>query len=114
MAADSLMVPAPVLREWLERMLAAAGVPQATACLTADSLVAANLRGVDSHGAQLAVFYIARILSGDMDPRAEGHVVSENGCTLIYDGGKTAWGSGFRRSAAVMPCGSPGSTAWPR
>lgn len=86
MAADSLMVPAPVLREWLERMLAAAGVPQATACLTADSLVAANLRGVDSHGAQLAVFYIARILSGDMDPRAEGHVVSENGCTLIYDG----------------------------
>lgn len=86
MSSDTLLVPAYVLREWLERMLSGAGVPQATARLTADSLVAANLRGVDSHGAQLAVFYIARILAGDMDPCAEGRVVSESGCTMVYDG----------------------------
>jgi LDH2 family malate/lactate/ureidoglycolate dehydrogenase len=61
-------------------------VPPATARLVADSLVAANLRGVDSHGAQLTVFYVERLLAGDMDPLAEGRVVSENGCTMVYDG----------------------------
>ncbi len=86
MSSGSLIIPAPVLRDWLERILAAAGMPGTTARLTADSLVAANLRGVDSHGAQLAIWYVSRILGGDMDPRAEGHVVSENGCALVYDG----------------------------
>lgn len=85
-SAPEITITAPVLTGCVERIYAAAGVPPATARLTAESLVAANLRGVDSHGAQLTVWYIERILAGDMDPRAEGRVVSEDGCVMVYDG----------------------------
>jgi LDH2 family malate/lactate/ureidoglycolate dehydrogenase len=81
-----VVVSADVLKEYVARIHAAAGVPPATAYLIADSLVAANLRGVDSHGSQLTVFYIERILAGDMDPHAEGCIVSEQGATMLYDG----------------------------
>ena len=82
------IVSAGVLRDYVARIHAAAGVPPATAELVADSLVAANLRGVDSHGSQLTVFYVERLLSGDMDPHAEGRIVSESGSTMLYDGEK--------------------------
>ncbi len=81
-----IIVSAGVLRDYLARIYQAAGAPPATARVVADSLTAANLRGVDSHGAQLMVFYVERILTGDIDPRAEGRVVSESGCTMVYDG----------------------------
>ena len=80
------IVSAGVLKDYVARIHAAAGVPPATADLVADSLVAANLRGVDSHGSQLTVFYVERLLSGDMDPHAEGRIVSESGSTMLYDG----------------------------
>lgn len=85
-SAPEITITAPVLTECVERIYVAAGVPPATARLTAESLVAANLRGVDSHGVQLTIWYIERILAGDLDPQAEGRVVSENGCVMVYDG----------------------------
>lgn len=85
-SGPEITIPAAALTECIERIYVAAGVPSHTAWLTADSLVAANLRGVDSHGVQLTIWYIERILAGDMDPRAEGRVVSENGCVMVYDG----------------------------
>jgi len=48
--------------------------------------VAANLRGVDSHGVQLLPWYIESIEAGDMNPAAEGQVISETGACLLYDG----------------------------
>jgi len=86
MLGSDITISAPVLSEYIERIHQAAGVPSSTARLVADSLVAANLRGVDSHGVQLTVWYIERIRTGDMDPCAEGRVVSENGCVVVYDG----------------------------
>jgi LDH2 family malate/lactate/ureidoglycolate dehydrogenase len=52
----------------------------------AASLIAANLRGVDSHGIQLLTFYVDQLLAGEMDPHAEGRVVSESGSCLLFDG----------------------------
>jgi LDH2 family malate/lactate/ureidoglycolate dehydrogenase len=52
----------------------------------AESLVASNLRGVDSHGIQLLPFYAARLLDGEMDPLADGRVLSESGACLLFDG----------------------------
>jgi len=46
-------VSASRLREWSEKVLIAAGVAPEHAALVAESLVAANLRGVDSHGVHL-------------------------------------------------------------
>jgi LDH2 family malate/lactate/ureidoglycolate dehydrogenase len=71
---------------FVERILVATQVPPDIAELVAHSLVAANLRGVDSHGAQLLPFSIEQLTSGDMDPAARGRVVSEIGSCLVYDG----------------------------
>ena len=69
-----------------EAILTALEVGPETARLVAESLVAANLRGVDSHGLQLLPFYIEQIEAGDLDPHAEGHVISESGSCLLYSG----------------------------
>jgi LDH2 family malate/lactate/ureidoglycolate dehydrogenase len=52
----------------------------------AESLVSANLRGVDSHGIQLLLWYTEQIRTGNVDVNESGSVVSENGCCLVYDG----------------------------
>ncbi len=74
------------LTEFCERILTAAGVPPQKASIAATSLVASNLRGVDSHGIQLLPFYIDQLLAGEVDAQADGQVVSENGSCLIFDG----------------------------
>jgi LDH2 family malate/lactate/ureidoglycolate dehydrogenase len=79
-------VAAPVLRSFSESILLAADVPAHKAAIVAASLVAANLRGVDSHGIQLLTFYVDQLLAGEMNPHAEGRIVSESGSCLLFDG----------------------------
>jgi LDH2 family malate/lactate/ureidoglycolate dehydrogenase len=73
------------LTDFCVRILTAAGVPQQKADITATSLVASNLRGVDSHGIQLLPFYLDQLLAGEVDAKADGHVISENGSCLMFD-----------------------------
>lgn len=68
------------------RLLVSAGVPKASAQLVADSLVDANLRGVDSHGIQLIGSYLTQLRAGGMDPASSGAVFSESGACLVFDG----------------------------
>ncbi len=75
-----------VLTRFANQLLTAVKVPHAKADLVARSLVAANLRGVDSHGLQLLPFYIELILMGNIDIQTDGRVASENGGCLVYDG----------------------------
>jgi LDH2 family malate/lactate/ureidoglycolate dehydrogenase len=77
---------APELTAWSERVLVAAGVAPEHAALVADSLVAASLRGVDSHAIHLLPSYLEQIEAGDVDPAQTGEVVSESAATLVYDG----------------------------
>lgn len=79
-------IPALRLRGWSERVLVAAGVAPEHAALVAESLVGANLRGVDSHGVHLLTHYLDQIHAGDMDVAATGEIVSESGACLVYDG----------------------------
>ncbi|MBI4874774.1 MAG: Ldh family oxidoreductase [Acidobacteria bacterium] len=80
------MIRDGVLREFVERVLRGAGLAPEAAAVTADCLVFANLRGVDSHGVQLLTFYIDHFLGGNMQVRGQGRVLSESGCCLVYDG----------------------------
>src|SRR5580692_11273429 len=80
------IVSAEDLTAWAATLLEAATFPQPTARLVAASLVAANLRGVDSHGVQLLPYYVEQVERGDMDPHAEGRVISESCACLLYDG----------------------------
>lgn len=80
------VISADELTAWTAELLAAARFPRLTAQLVAESLVAANLRSVDSHGVQLLPYYVEQVERGDMDPAAEGHVLTDSGACLLYDG----------------------------
>jgi LDH2 family malate/lactate/ureidoglycolate dehydrogenase len=87
MPESSVPIHAPALEAFCHDILIAAGVPARHARLVAATLVAANLRGVDSHGVQLLPYYVEQIEAGDLDPNAEGAVLSESGSCLLYDAG---------------------------
>lgn len=74
------------MRKLGRSLLAAVQVPEYKARLVIDSLLAANLRGVDSHGMQLLPFYVDQIEIGNMNVQADGHVVSESGGCMVFDG----------------------------
>jgi LDH2 family malate/lactate/ureidoglycolate dehydrogenase len=78
-------------------LLTAAKVSHAKAEIVAQSLVAANLRRVDSHGLQLLPFYIDLILMDNIDIHTDGRVVSESGGCMVYDAqnGIGQWISGL-------------------
>jgi LDH2 family malate/lactate/ureidoglycolate dehydrogenase len=80
------LIPAPVLQRFAEEILLATGVPPHKAALVATTLVATNLRGVDSHGIQLLTFYVEQLLAGEMDAQTDGRIISESGSCLLFDG----------------------------
>src|SRR6266550_3137909 len=81
-----MIIRSEELTNLAESILRAVPVPDHKARLVAASLVAANLRGVDSHGVQLLPAYVEQLEAGDMSKTADGRVVSEIGPILVYDG----------------------------
>lgn len=63
------------------------GVSADDARIAADALVAADLRGVHSHGLLLLVRYCTQLRLGGIVSRPEFHVVRESGATALVDGG---------------------------
>ena len=79
------------LRGLTAGLFEAIGTNPKTADFIADSLVAANLAGHDSHGVIRILQYIEVVESGALDPRVEPEVVSIDGATAKVDG-KFGWG----------------------
>jgi L-2-hydroxycarboxylate dehydrogenase (NAD+) len=77
--------PADVLHEFSERVLAAAGVPPDDAALAADVLLAADLRGIDSHGVARLRGYFDAVRSGRINATPEMRVVRETLTTATVD-----------------------------
>ncbi|NLE76402.1 MAG: Ldh family oxidoreductase [Chloroflexi bacterium] len=75
------------LLEFCTRVFAHLDVPEDDAWISADVLVSANLRGVDSHGVARLKRYVAGLRSGQMLPRPQVQVVHETGGTALLDGG---------------------------
>ena len=75
------------LLEFCTRVFAHLDVPEDDAWISADVLVSANLRGVDSHGVARLKRYVAGLRSGQMLPRPQVQVVHETGDTALLDGG---------------------------
>jgi LDH2 family malate/lactate/ureidoglycolate dehydrogenase len=69
-----------------DALLIALGVPKGHARIVSESLVAANVRGVDSHGIQMLATYIQQIRAGGVNVRGVGRVASVNGACVLYDG----------------------------
>ena len=79
-------VASPELLRFIREIFAALGVSGQAAELVAQSLVAASIRGVDSHGVQLLPLYVDQLASGDVDGKASGRILSEIGCCVRFDG----------------------------
>jgi len=82
----------PLLYDWEKlqsfccEVFARAGVPANYASIVAESLVQADLRGVESHGVVRTGIYLKRVEQGMMDPHAKPSVVSEHGNVALVDG----------------------------
>jgi len=87
MATKSSTVDAGKLTDFAAKALQKMGIPEEDAQITARILVAADLRGVDSHGiAHLAPFYIKRIRNGLINVKPQIKVFSNSPSTVIMDG----------------------------
>src|SRR5580698_7714424 len=85
-SSDYFLIQHGSLTSFASAVLEAVKVPRDAAQLVAESLVSANLRGVDSHGVQLLIWYTQQIVDGNIDIGTVGEVVSENGSCMVYDG----------------------------
>ena len=76
----------PKLKRFVSAMLEKAGVAASDAATVADVLVAADMRGIESHGvARLETYYISRIRAGKLKPQPDYTIVRETDTTLVYD-----------------------------
>lgn len=74
------------LKEVVKRVFMALNVPEEHAEITADVLIEADRRGIDSHGVGRLKRYVDGIRTGMMIPGVEGVVVKETANTLTIDG----------------------------
>jgi LDH2 family malate/lactate/ureidoglycolate dehydrogenase len=75
------------LKNYITRFFVHYGVPKEHAEIIADVTIAADLRGVDSHGiGKLYVYYGNRLAAGLIDPKTSGKTIRETGSTILVDG----------------------------
>jgi LDH2 family malate/lactate/ureidoglycolate dehydrogenase len=86
-ASSPLSLPAAELQTLVARVLTAAGADLEAADSVAQSLVLANLRGVDSHGFMRVPEYLGFIADGRIDPAARP-VLERNGPVIRVQGNR--------------------------
>jgi LDH2 family malate/lactate/ureidoglycolate dehydrogenase len=92
-SGEDVSVPIPRVQALGERLFAALGVPEADGRLTAETLIEADLRGVESHGvAHLADFYVRRLRRDHINPTPDICVASDAPAAAVIDGDR---GLGF-------------------
>ena len=76
------------LARFIGDVLAKVGISPGDAATVADVLVAADLRGIESHGiARLESFYVERIRNGTIEATPDVRVVRESATSLVLDAG---------------------------
>ncbi len=84
--ASVRVFPAKRLQAFIAGALAAAGLPEGDAAVSAARMTEADLRGVDTHGIFRLPQYLKMIRSGAINVRAKIHPVRENLVTALLDG----------------------------
>ena len=76
------------LKEFVATILRKVGVTPGDAAIVADVLVAADLRGIESHGvARLETYYVSRIRAGQLDPTPKVTTARETATSILVDAG---------------------------
>jgi ureidoglycolate dehydrogenase (NAD+) len=73
------------LRAFCGQALTRAGARPGDANVVADGLIAADLRGVHSHGALRVGIYVDRLRAGSINPKAELELVRDSGAVIVAD-----------------------------
>ncbi len=82
-----IRVQAEPLKAFCRRVFVKLDVPPEDAKVTADSLVSADMRGINSHGVARLRRYVNGLRDGVMVARPKIEVVHETATTALYDGG---------------------------
>ncbi len=87
MSQDVVWVDFETLEAFAKDALTGVGVPESQAAVCADVLIAADKRGIDSHGVnRLKPIYYDRIKAGILNPETTIEVVRETPTTAVIDG----------------------------
>ncbi len=86
-APTEVIVQSRPLRDFCVRVFHKLGAPEEDARITADVLVASDLRGIESHGVARVRRYVDGIRSGMMVVRPEVRVIRETPATALIDAG---------------------------
>jgi LDH2 family malate/lactate/ureidoglycolate dehydrogenase len=73
-------------RRFMGRALASAGLAPEAADATAEMMLLADLRGIDSHGIVRLSSYVARLKAGGINPRPNLRVLNDAPATALVDG----------------------------
>ncbi|MCS7178362.1 MAG: Ldh family oxidoreductase [Anaerolineae bacterium] len=84
---EAIYVWADPLRAFCERVFRKLGVSEEDAWITADVLVMADLRGIDSHGVARLRRYVDGLRTGIMVARPQEQVIHETPATALIDAG---------------------------
>lgn len=79
-------VPYNDLHALVRRMFVAAGLTEQDATVAADSLLIADVRGIETHGVQRMKFYLIGLGNGRVKPRAQLSIDREKPGTIAFDG----------------------------
>jgi len=74
------------LQNYCSNLFVSAGVSQEKADIVAESLIQADLRGVDSHGVVRAAIYLNRIEQNMINPNASVEIEIEDEATVLVNG----------------------------
>ncbi len=92
-------IAAEKLTRFAARLLKTGGLSTEEVALVSENLVAANLRGYDSHGVMRIPQYLEQIRKGEIVPGAQFEVVHETPAALTVNGN---WGFGMAQAGRMM------------
>ncbi len=84
---DTIYVDDSLLKSFIREVFIKLEVPEEDAEIIADVLIAADLKGINSHGVQRLKMYCDRIKEGIYNPKTEIKVINDNAATAVIDGG---------------------------
>lgn len=79
-------IPVTVVHDFACRVFERLGTPAGDAQICADVLLAADLRGIESHGVGRLKYYYDRIKIGVQNPTTQVEIVTEREATALIDG----------------------------
>jgi L-2-hydroxycarboxylate dehydrogenase (NAD+) len=86
--AEYRLATEPALKSFVSTTLTKVGVAPEDAAIVADVLVAADLRGIESHGvARLESYYVSRIRAGQLEAKPDVRTVRETPTSVLVDAG---------------------------